>query len=238
MGQSLPPLQPLGESLLGSPGAVPLPAPRAAAGGSRIGGPQTQHLSMSTELIALVGLRELASSLVPGARLETTGDIARLLTRLHDLVETFCRFLIPLRDASSRLPGAPRRSSASSTGRQVERTTDPAALAALLLDWRTRDDDSTRVVDELLADIVTRHAGLIQNVLGGIGALLAEISPDAIETSVKEDAPMGAVFGRHRALWQAYRERFDEVTTESRQLELVFGVGPAGGRPRDPRSRG
>jgi hypothetical protein len=237
MGQSLPPLQPLGESLLGSAAAAPLPAPRAAPGGARFVGPQTQHLSMSTELIALVGLRELASSLVPGAKLETTGDIARLLTRLHDLVETFCRFLIPLRDASSRLPGAPRRSSASPTGRQVERATDPAALAALLLDWRNRDDDGPRVIDELLVDIVTRHTGLVENLLGGIAALLAEISPDAIERNVKEDAPMGAVFGRHRALWQAYRERFDEVTTESRQLELVFGVDPSG-RPRDPRARG
>ncbi|MCL2449486.1 MAG: FHA domain-containing protein [Polyangiaceae bacterium] len=223
MPQSLPslqPLQPPGESLI-DPSRIAPPL-QGVPGDARSGLPSTQHLALSTETLAWVGLRELAGSLVPGAKLETTGDVARLLTRLHDLVETFCRFLLPLRDAGTRLPGG-LPLPATATARRLARTTEPAALAALLLDWRNRDDDSTQALDGLLNEILVRQATLVKNVLNGVGALLSEISPEAIERSAAEEPGVGAVLGRYRALWHTYRERFDEVTTPNRQLELVFG---------------
>jgi len=194
---------------------------------------------MSTETMALIGLRELAASLVPGARLETTGDIARLLTKVHDVIEAFCRSFVPLRDAGRRLPRGGARSTGSPTALRVERTNDPAGLAALLLDWRNQDYDGPEAVDGILTDLVMQQAILVENVMRGVGDLLAELSPEAIERTVKEDAGMGAVFGRYRALWNAYRERFNDLSSETRQLELVFGVDAATSyRQQNPRERG
>ena len=67
-------------------------APAPAAGGDLR---RTGHFGMASELLAFQGLRELAGSLVPGQPLETTGDVARLITKLHDAIEVFCRCFIP-----------------------------------------------------------------------------------------------------------------------------------------------
>ena len=56
----------------------------------------------------------------------------------------------------------------------------------------------------------------------GVGSLLDEISPDAIERAVRDDA-MGGVFGRYRALWQTFRDRFDHVSREENRAELLMG---------------
>jgi len=42
---------------------------------------------LDSEAMALQGLRELAASLVPGVPLESTGDIARFITKLHDALD-------------------------------------------------------------------------------------------------------------------------------------------------------
>lgn len=233
--QSLPPLAPL--SGLAAPEISPRPASRPPPGRSAVG-PQTQHLAMSTEVMALIGLRELGASLVPGAKLETTGDLARLLTKIHDLLEVSCRCFIPLRDARLSLAAARRRFSGSRTVLRIEQATDPASIAAALLDWRSQDFDGAEAVEDVLRDLVMQHTTIVESVERGIALLLDEISPETIERSVAEDAGIGAVLGRYRALWQGYRERFETVSKDkSRQLELIFGSQAAAGRPEPHRTR-
>ena len=108
--QSLPALAPLQQQ--GQNPAIPAAppgwqqpawtaAPQAqsrAAAGRRHGDRSTQHFSLPVETLAMLGLKELAGSLVPGVPLQTTGDVARLLTKLHDTVEVFCRSFVPLRE--------------------------------------------------------------------------------------------------------------------------------------------
>ena len=224
MGQSLPMLAPLAS--MSAPQVQPygqVPQPSGAGGQSGPGGRNTQHLSMSMELLALLGLRELAGSLVPGVALETTGDVARLLTKMHDLVEMFCRCFVPLRDSRLGASRWARRMSGSKSASEVDYAADPAAIAAALLDWRNQDYDGPEAVERILADVVVQQAALLEGVMRGVGALLEEISPDTIERAVREDAGVGGVFGRYRALWQTFKERFDHVSREEHRAELLLG---------------
>jgi type VI secretion system protein ImpI len=212
-GQSLPMLAPLAS--MPAPYGPPQPPGAAPL--------NTQHLAMSMELLALLGLRELAGSLVPGVPLETTGDVARLLTKVHDVVEMFCRCFVPLRD--SRLGGSrwARRVAGSRSASEVDHAVDPAAIAAALLDWRSTDYDGPQAAERILADVVVQQAALLDSVMRGVGELLQEISPDAIEQAARDGAGMGSVFGRYRALWQTFKERFEHVSTEEHRAELLLG---------------
>jgi type VI secretion system protein ImpI len=219
MGRSLPMLAPLASMPMPMPGAAPHAAHSQAGSNNR----NTQHLSMSMELLALLGLRELAGSLVPGVPLETTGDVARLLTKVHDLVEMFCRCFVPLRDSRLGASRWARRMAGSKSASEVDYAVNPAAIAAALLDWRNQDFDGPEAAERILADVVVQQAALLESMMRGVGSLLEEISPETIERAVREDAGMGGVFGRYRALWQTFKERFDQVSREDNRAELLLG---------------
>jgi hypothetical protein len=240
---SLPGLPPLpGANPLGGgfdPGPSPMPAmgprmpsprsPSAPPMGSGGANRSTQHLAMSTELLAMLGLRELAASLVPGVPLETTGDVARLLTKLHDVIEVFCRCFVALREAHAQFVSSTDIARAQSRGLnrspsaiRVDGARDAASLAEALLDWRNQDFDPPQAVERTLVDVIMHHAAMTEGVMRGVEALLGELSPEEIERSVNNDA-MAAVFGRTRALWQAYTSKYNQVASEARRFEVVFG---------------
>jgi hypothetical protein len=204
---------------------TPAPAAGNPGGAARM----TQHLSMSTEILAMLGLRELAASLVPGVPLETTGDVARLLTKLHDVIEVFCRSFVALREAHAQFVSSTdlsrvesRRMNRSPSAIRVDAARDASSLAEALLDWRNQDYDAPQAMERVLVDVIMHHAAMTEGVMRGVEALLAEMSPEAIERTVKDDA-MTAVFGRYRALWQNYVGRYQAVASDARRYELVFG---------------
>ncbi len=232
--QSLPPLAPLSAEqgagrAFGSP-APYAPPPGGPGEGQRAVRPSTQQLSLTLEGLALTGLRELAGSLVPGVPLQTTGDVARLLTKLHDTIEVLCRTFVPLRMgheqfvSSMQLQRAAGQRSVdrSPSALRLEMARDPATVAAALLDWRNQDFDAPKVAESILADLVMHHVALVEGVMRGIQALLEDLSPDAIEKQLA-DQGSAAVLGRHRALWQTYKERHRELSSESKSFATVFG---------------
>jgi predicted component of type VI protein secretion system len=177
----------------------------------------------------MLGLRELAASLVPGVPLETTGDVARLLTKLHDVIEVFCRCFVALREAHAQFVSSTDIARAQSRGLnrspsaiRVDGARDAASLAEALLDWRNQDFDPPQAVERTLVDVIMHHAAMTEGVMRGVEALLGELSPEEIERSVNNDA-MAAVFGRTRALWQAYTSKYNQVASEARRFEVVFG---------------
>lgn len=200
--------------------STPAPAPPVV---SR----STQHFSVPVEQLAMLGIKELAGSLVPGVPLETTGDVARLLTKLHDTVEVFCRSFVPLREGYAQFvssmdlnrAASQRVLNRSNSALAVESARDPATVAAALLDWRNQDYDAPAVIEGVFADSTIHHVALVQSVMQGVQALLHELSPEVIEQSL----PGGAVLGRNRALWQAFQARYEELATQARSFELVFG---------------
>jgi predicted component of type VI protein secretion system len=189
------------------------------------------HLAIPTDALALAGLRELASSLLPGVPLETTGDVARLLTKLHDLVETFCRCFVALRDthlqvaSAAGIGEASRRMGGSQSAARVQTARDAQGVAAAVLDWRNHDFDAARAVEAVLVDVVAHQAAVIDGVMRGVDSLLAQLSPAAIEADAQAQARggLGALLGQHRALWQTYEERFAYLADDGRRFELVFG---------------
>jgi type VI secretion system protein ImpI len=192
----------------------------------------TQHLTMQVDTLAFLGLKELATSLVPGASLETTGDVARLVTKLHDAIEVFCRCFVPLREGYSqfvsqmdlRRAASQRTMNRSPSALRVESAKDPASLAAAMLDWRNQDYDVPQAIEGIFADLMIHQIALIDSVMRGVRALLQELSPEKIEEAMQGDRHgIAALLGRHRALWQTFEKRYEEISNEARTFELVFG---------------
>jgi type VI secretion system protein ImpI len=227
----VPPLAPIHQ---GQPPATPPPpgyrdfpnAPRVASVG-------TQHFTMQVETFALAGLRELASSLVPGAPLTTTGDVARLITKLHDAVEVFCRCFVPLRESYAqfvsqmdlRRMASQRSLNRSTSAMRIETATDPATVASAVLDWRNQDYDVPQTIEGIFADVMIHQIAVIDGVMRGVRALLEELSPQRIEKALSEQPHHGvsALLGRYRALWQTFESRYEELTNETKTFEVVFG---------------
>lgn len=229
-----PPLVPPGHAPVGMPfqpagafpGAPPAPLPAAppAAGANRAATGFLQGLS--AESMALAGLREMARSLVPGATLETTGDIARFITKLHDSLDAFCRSFIPLREGHSQfmssldLQRSMRRSQQRSQAYlAVEAARTPDALAAALLDPKQRSFDAPQALEGILADLMLHQLALLDGVMRGVQALLEELSPDNVEGQ----AGGHMALGRHKALWNKYCELFENVSEERQAFAVIFG---------------
>jgi type VI secretion system protein ImpI len=228
----LPALSPLGGQR--DPGGYAAPYPSGTPAHDIPGvGRSTQHLSMGLETMALLGLRELAGSLVPGAALQTTGDVARLLTKLHDTVEVFCRCFVPMREGYAqfvsqmdlRRAASQRSVNRSGSALEVEVARDPAGVARALLDWRNQDYDAPDVIEGIFADLMIHQLALLEGVMRGVQALLEELSPEKIEGLLRDQPPPGvsAMLGRYRALWKTFRIHYDELANQTRTFEVVFG---------------
>jgi type VI secretion system protein ImpI len=221
--QAMPPFgaaSQIASPFLGASLAPPPPAPgEARAATIALGG-------LTAELMALTGLRELAASLVPGIPLETTGDIARFVTKLHDAIEVFCRSFIPLREGHSQfmssfdLQRSMRRTQRRSPAYlAVEEARTPEALAAALLNPKDRAFDGPQALEGILADLMLHQLALLEGVMRGVRALLEELSPENVENQ----AGGHAMLGKHRALWNKYRELFENVSEERQAFALIFG---------------
>jgi type VI secretion system protein ImpI len=215
-----PPLQ----SALPPQGRLP-GAPATAAGGERAATGFLQGLT--AESMALQGLRELAGSLVPGASLDSTGDIARFITKLHDALDAFCRSFIPLREGHAQfmssfdLQRSMRRSMQRSQAYlAVETARSPEALAAALLNPKDRSFDGPHAVEGILADLMLHQLALLEGVMRGVRALLEELSPENVENQVGG----GISLSRHKALWNKYLEIFENVSEERQAFSLIFGA--------------
>jgi type VI secretion system protein ImpI len=180
----------------------------------------------TAEAMALQGLRELAASLVPGKPLETTGDIARFITKLHDTVDAFCRSFVPLREGHAQfmtsfdLQRSMRRiQQRSQAYAAVENSRTPEALAAALLDPKDRALDGSQALEGILADLMSHQLALLEGIMRGVHALLEELSPENVEAQAGGRLSLG----RHKALWSKYCELFENVSEERQAFAVIFG---------------
>lgn len=188
---------------------------------------------MALETLALQGLRELAASLVPSRQLESTGDVARFITKLHDALEMFCRCFVPLREGHSQFVSTldlqraamQRTQHRSPAYLAVERANTADTLAIALLDWEERHLDAPQAVENIFADLMIHQVAILEGVMQGVRALLEQLSPEAIEQAASEPGGFGFNLGggRSRALWQAYCERYEELTEEKQAFAHIFG---------------
>ncbi|HET9958731.1 MAG TPA: type VI secretion system-associated FHA domain protein [Polyangiaceae bacterium] len=182
--------------------------------------------NMGMEYLAFQGLQELASSLMPGTALATTGDVARFITKLHDTVEVFCRCFIPLREGYSQFVSsldlqrvAMQRSFRRSRAYMaVESARTPEEVVGALLNWKDRSLDAPKAIEGIFADLMLHQVALLDGVMQGVRAMLDELSPQAIESEQGK-----RIFGQFKALCQAYQRHYEEVSDEERAFARIFG---------------
>lgn len=193
----------------------------------------TGVLNLSLESMALLGLQELAGSLVPGKSLTTTGDVARFITKLHDSIEVFCRCFIPLREGYAQFVSSldlqkaslQRSMMRSQSYMAIEGAREPDAVAAALLDWRDRSMDAPKAIEGIFADLMIHQVALLDGVMQGVRGLLEQLSPENIEAQV---GPPGAFAldrakARYKALWETFSARYEELAEEKQAFAHIFG---------------
>gem|GEM_PF-1249445 len=212
------------------------PAIAPPAVGARGTPPAAELRAWSLEMLALRGLRDLAASLLPGQPVEDAGDVIRLITKLHDAMEMFCRCFIPVREACSRfIPPEDLEQAAQDRSRYrssaylaIERALDPREVAAALLDWRNDAQDAPRAVENILADLMLHQLSLTQGAIEGTRALLDELSPARIDAGSRHEPSMlsrlGLAATRERELWDAYVTRHAELGAAREAFRDLFGT--------------
>jgi len=229
------------------PGAPPIPGAQAFApasgsqpfqpspvqsGSSRPQStPSTQAFQLDLPTLALMGLRELAGSLVPQRTLETSGELARFITKLHDAMEVFCRTFIPLRQGYSEFvasldlqraaSGSSVYASPSTTALTQART--PEAIALALLDPQDRSFDGPSAVEGIVADLMLHQVALLDGVMEGVRSLLEELSPQSIEQATGSGGAAGLLGAKYKARWEEFCQRFEKLSEGQQAFSFVFG---------------
>ncbi|MCA9629547.1 MAG: FHA domain-containing protein [Myxococcales bacterium] len=203
----------------------------AASLGSPI--PHAPRTTTREEAVALQGLKELASELVPSRGTpESVDDLVLFLTKLREVLTIFLQTFVPLRDgyrqfrSDMEITGAIDVTGASQI---VTRAKSPEELATGLLDWKSPVNDAPRAIEGTLADLMTHHVAMINGVMQGVKSLLNELSPQMIEQMLDDPntrKPEGSTFGpfRFKSLWKLYEQRYGDLTSEEKHVfSLLFG---------------
>jgi predicted component of type VI protein secretion system len=187
------------------------------------------------ESLALRGLRELAASLLPGQTIEQTTDVVRIVTKLHDAIEIFCRCFIPVREACSRfipveeleLSAVDRCRRRSNAYLAVERAREPGAVAAALLNCRHEANDAPAAVENILADLMLHHLAFSQGAIEGVRALLDELSPGPGDSQASRASGLlsrlGIGVGNDRASEESNAQRHAELQAAGKRFRDLFG---------------
>jgi type VI secretion system protein ImpI len=186
----------------------------------------TGNFQLSMEGLALQGLRELVGSLLPGQQLTTQGDVARLITRLHDAVDVLARALIPLRQgylkfvSSMDLQKSAHFAQASAL---LDMAREPAAIAAALLDFREHAPEASKALETSLNDLATHQVAMLDGVMQGVRAMLDELAPSAVSEAAENKRGGFRLGGREKDIWEEYCERYDRLSVESEAFSKIFG---------------
>jgi len=188
---------------------------------------KTGSFELSAEALALQGLREIVGSLTPAQSLETSGDVARLITRLHELLQVVCRNYLSLRDGHTRFVSQlqlQRSSEYDPSSAALDGARDPATVAALLLDFREHAVSPAPALDSTLREVGVHQVALIDGMMQGVRALLDELSPQSIQRAMDRHPDSSRRGGNERAYWDEYRERHARFAQEGEALARVFGA--------------
>ncbi|HTV23844.1 MAG TPA: type VI secretion system-associated FHA domain protein, partial [Polyangiaceae bacterium] len=186
----------------------------------------TGNFQLSIETLALQGLRELVGSLMPGQQLTTQGDVARLITRLHDAIDVLCRTLIPLRQSYLKfISNMDLQKSAhfAQASAVLDMARDPAAVAGALLDFREQAPEMSKALETALNDLTTHQVAMLDGVMQGVRALLDELAPSAVSEAAENKRGGFRLGGREKDIWDEYCERYARVDDDSEAFSKIFG---------------
>ena len=180
--------------------------------------------------VALMGLRQLAKLYVPEAgALQDAESIQRFLSKIKQALDLFFGAYVPLRDGCRQFQSQMdigRGMRADSEAAEVVQTArKPSQIAARVLDWRDPSTEVAHALQQTFADFVIHQLALLDGVMGGVRALLRELSPEVVEAAfAKKGASMRFGPFRGDALWKMYAERHKDFSEEESQaFSLIFG---------------
>lgn len=186
----------------------------------------TGNFQLSLDSLALQGLRELVGSLLPGQTLQTQGDVARLITRLHDAVDVLCRMLLPLRQSYLEFVSSmdlAKSAHFAQSSALLDMARDPAQLAAALLDFREHAPDASKALEGALGELMTHQVAMLDGVMQGVRALLEELSPRAVSEATEAKRSSLRLGGRQKEAWDEYCERYERVSEGNEAFSRIFG---------------
>ena len=204
------------------------PSPEVEHQSSGDEAPKSQFFQMKLDYLALQGLRELTRSLIPGRSLETTGDVARLITKLHDTVDVFCRCFVPLRQGYEQFVSSLELANQRSVNRSpaaaaLQTATTPEAVAAALLDPHERSIDAPQALEKMFTDLTRHQIALLDGVMQGVRALLNELSPENIEAALGLPGTADLFSTKYRARWTEFCARYERLSDQSEAFAVIFG---------------
>jgi type VI secretion system protein ImpI len=185
------------------------------------------------ESVALLVLRDLASWYVDAERpLQSGAQIVAFGRKIQDVLDALFVSFIPLRDGLKKFEvefevkvGVATQSARG----PAETAKNPAQLASRLLDW-SEQADSGRTVKRVFADLMVHNVGLVNGVMRGAAALLAQLAPATLEEELEADKSRGRsglTVGpwKYRALWDVLKRRHDDLANEEQErFALLFGA--------------
>lgn len=184
------------------------------------------------EYVALQAVTELAKHYVPERpEFEREDDILLFLAKLRELLDAFLGSFVHLRDGCETFRaemelGKPRARVLSQydTVKWVKTAGSPRALAARLLDWRDDLPGARKAIEGVFADVMIHQLAVLRGVVGGVQAIVEEISPERIEAELPTNRGVFSGVFRFRELWKIYCARHSDLQDgEKRIFGLVFG---------------
>jgi hypothetical protein len=199
----------------GAPAAAP-PPPAPTLGGGLGAGLSEGFGAGPTEIERL--LATFAESYLPSsARIAGFGETQAFLARLAEALEAFARAFVEMRKGYEEFGKQMGIRTVHGEG-PVHRARDAAQLLAAVLD----PDQQGRAGDlqGAFADYMVHHVALLGGVSEGAKAMLAGMSPEALE----HKAPKSLWPLKAQALWKTYEERFHELYDEEGAIsDALFG---------------
>ncbi|OFX21917.1 MAG: hypothetical protein A2V77_20620 [Anaeromyxobacter sp. RBG_16_69_14] len=167
---------------------------------------------------ALLQLRTFCESYLPVTPdLATSAEIQTVLGRLAAGFEAFGRSFVELRQGYEEFGKEMGVRTVHGEG-ALYRARDARQLLAYVLDPRGEGRDGE--LQRAFAEFMIHQVALLRGVVEGAQALVAQLSPAAISTRVRQSAWRS----RAPALWKAYEERFHEIADEDRAVSaILFG---------------
>jgi predicted component of type VI protein secretion system len=198
-----------------SPEALPRP-PEVAA---RVAEPASAPPMSASPLAesALAALQDLVGwYLGRERRMTTTSELASFKESLRGVLDEFFLGYPALVESMSRF-----EQQIAIRSDQESAMVPPARLAILLLDWANDTKSFRQRVRTGFVELKTYQAALLNGVMGGVKALLMELSPAHIEQTAAS-ARQG-LFNRQDP-WEVYKKRHrDLADEEGERFRVLFG---------------
>lgn len=204
------------------------PAPNSASGSGAPHSPAafsplaTGNFQLSMEQLALQGLHELAASLNPGQTLASQGDVARLVTRLHDIVEMTAKAYVTLRQGYEQLARAVHVTPLV-PGHDLATIQGASGVAAALVGTGPRKNSAHEEAERGFRQVASHQVALLDGLAEGVKAVLNELSPQVIESHASQKRKGFALSGQHKALWESFCLQHQELSVSNRAIQRLFG---------------